>query len=332
LNEIAEMAALPPDADSSRKKRRRPSGRTECGLGLLASLIGLLASRAGYLWIGFDIFAQFTVHFAIAAAAFLIGLLLPRARVFSALVLILAGVVALGLWPHLASRDVRTLAAVPEGHRQIKVASLNLWYANRNYDAVRAEILRLDADVVTLIEIHRDKRPMLDALKASYPYQATCFTIDYCNLAVLSKVPIVESDARVRWVGAPMIRAKLGPELGGLTVIGVHAIRFPHSRAQFRQVTALSDLIETIPGRKLVMGDFNSTAFSRILETMVSRTNLVRLTNLPSWPATFGLPQVAIDHIFVSRGIIQTKSQQIGEPSGSDHYPITLSIAVPLGP
>lgn len=322
-----------PDLDApARKKRRRPGGRLECGLGLLAATIGLLASRAGYLWIGFDIFAQFTLHFALAAGAFALGYLMPRARVFTALVLIVLGIVALGLWPHFASREPRTLAAVPAGYREMRVASLNLWYANQNSDAVLAEIRRLDADVMTLIEIHRDKRPMLEKLKDLYPYQATCFGTDFCNLAILSKTPLSDIEARVRWDGTPMIRGKLGPEFGGLTVIGVHSIRFPHSRAQFRQITSLSDLIETMPGRKLVMGDFNSTPFSRILETFVVRTSLVRLTNLPSWPSTLGLPQVAIDHIFVSDGIVQTRSQQIGEPAGSDHYPVTLSIAVPTGP
>ena len=129
-----------------------------------------------------------------------------------------------------------------------------------------------------------------------------------------------------------MIRAKLGPEVGGLTVLGVHTIRFPYSRAQYRQVTALVRLIEVIPGRKLVMGDFNATPFSRIIQTVAGNANLHRLSWLPSWPANLGLPQVAIDHIFVSPGIRQTQSQQIGEPSGSDHYPITLKLAVPLSP
>jgi len=41
---------------------------------------------------------------------------------------------------------------------------------------------------------------------------------------------------------------------------------------------------------------------------------------------------MAIDHIFVSSGIIPTESQRIGEPAGSDHFPVTLKIAVPLKP
>ena len=121
-------------------------------------------------------------------------------------------------------------------------------------------------------------------------------------------------------------------EAGSITVFGVHTIRFPHSRAQFRQVNILSQLIESTPGHKVVMGDFNATPFSRILQVVQARANLSRLSSLPSWPSYAGLPQISIDHIFVSPGIIATETEQIGVSSGSDHYPVTMKIAVPIQP
>jgi endonuclease/exonuclease/phosphatase (EEP) superfamily protein YafD len=266
------------------------------------------------------------------ALAFLLGLLMPRAKLFTALVLIVMGLVAIGLWPHVASRSPSALASAGPGERDIRVASFNTLWVNDDAAAVQAEILRLDADIITLIEMGPSKRRIIAALKERYPHHADCYGIDYCNLVILSKLPIVESGARALWKGPPFIRAKLGPEAGGLTVFGVHTIRFPHSRAQFRQVTEMADLIETYPGSKLVMGDFNATPFSRILEVLESRANLRRLTNLPSWPSQAGLPQIAIDHIFVSPGLKVTETQQIGEPSGSDHFPVTLRISVPLAP
>jgi len=80
------------------------------------------------------------------------------------------------------------------------------------------------------------------------------------------------------------------------------------------------------------MGDFNATPFSRILGVLQDSANLMRLTNLPTWPSQAGLPQIAIDHIFVSPGIRQLEAGQIGEPAGSDHYPVTVRIAVPASP
>ena len=293
---------------------------------------GLVGSRLGQLWIAFDVFSQFTVQFIVITLAFAIGLLMPRARLLAAFLIIIAGLLAIGSWSHLMSRNPATLGQAGAGEKEIRVATFNTWYSNQNVTAVQAEIERLDADVITLMEVGPNKKPALAALRARYPYQVDCFNIDFCNLVILSKYPVAEQEARVGWEGPPMIRARFGPELGGLTVIGVHTIRFPHSRAQFRQVVALSDLIDSLPGRKLVMGDFNATPFSRIISTIAGRTGLRRLSTLPSWPSNFGLPQVAIDHIFVSPAIRAVQSAQIGQSAGSDHFPITLKIAVPLAP
>ena len=314
------------------RKKRRPTGGLECQLGVLIGLGGLVGSRLGQLWVAFDVFSQFTLQFAVVALAFLVGLFMPRAKLLAAFILIVVGVIGIGTWPHLASEAPQTLATPAEGMQEIRVASYNTLYDNENIDAVKAEVARLDADVITLLEMGPKKRRIMAELKDRYPYQADCYKVDYCNLVVLSKFPVIESDARALWEGAPYIRAKLGPEAGGLTVFGIHTIRFPHSRAQFRQVNVIAHLIENTPGRKLVMGDFNATPFSRIVEVVEQRANLRRLTSLPRWPSHVGLPQMAIDHIFVSSGIIPTESQRIGEPAGSDHFPVTLKIAVPLKP
>jgi len=176
------------------------------------------------------------------------------------------------------------------------------------------------------------KRPILGQLKARYPYQFHCYGVDYCNFAILSKLPFTDAESRGTWAGPPYIRVRLGPEAGGLTVFGVHTIRFPHSLAQFRQVNEIAKVIERTSGPRLVMGDFNATPFSRILGTLQDSANLKRLTNLPTWPSHAGLPQIAIDHVFVSPGIRPLEAEQIGEPAGSDHYPVTVRIAVPAAP
>ncbi len=275
-------------------------------------------------------FAQFTLQFAVMSIAFLFGALMPRAKVLMALVILFAGLIGIGLWPHYVSRSPAVYEAAKAGEREIKVASFNTWYDNQRIADVEAEILRLDADVLVLIEFGPNKRDIVRNVASRYPYQSECFAIDYCHMAILSKFPIASTEARVNWEGAPVIRATFGPELGGLTVFGVHMIRFPHSRAQFRQAAALSTLIDTTPGRKVVMGDFNATPFSRITRTIADQTGLTRLTELPTWPSRLELPQMAIDHIFVSPGIRATEGEAIGDSAGSDHYPVAMKLAVPV--
>lgn len=326
-----DTAQAPLQPGAAGRKKRRPTGGLECRLGLLLGIAGLAASRLGQLWIAFDVFSQFTLQFGVVAVAFAIGAVMPRAKLLAAFLLIVFGVIGIGAWPHIASQaGMMPAATVPAGYAALKAASFNTLYANDNVDAVKAEILKLDADVVTLIEMGPNKRRILGEMKDRYPFQADCYQVDYCNLAILSKLPIAESEARVNWDGPPYIQAKLGAEAGGITVFGVHTIRFPHSRAQFRQANLIASLIESTPGHKLVMGDFNATPFSRILGVVQNRGNLTRLTNLPSWPSTVGLPQIAIDHIFVSPGIVALEGERIGEPAGSDHFPVMLKVAVPL--
>ena len=320
------------DGLALRRKKRRRSGTAECLLGVAVGVTGLILSRAGHLWVGFDVFSQLTLHFAIIAVAFAIGLILPRGRRMVSLLLVLAGVVALGAWPHAASLSPRVLAEPAAGERALRVASFNTLWINEDVEKVRAEIERLDADIVTLLEMSPAKRGLLAQLKLRYPYQADCFASDYCNLAILSKLPIVEREGRSGGEGPPYILARLGAEAGGLSVVGVHTIRFPHSRAQFRQAETIGAFLVKLPGHKLVMGDFNATPFSRIPGVVEVRGNLRRITYLPSWPATFGLPQIAIDHIFISPGVRQLEAARIGEAAGSDHYPVTARIAVPLAP
>ena len=71
---------------------------------------------------------------------------------------------------------------------------------------------------------------------------------------------------------------------------------------------------------------------SQLLTVLQDNANLRRLTTLPTWPSHVSLPQIAIDHIFASPGIRQLEAEQIGEPAGSDHYPVTVRIAVPAEP
>ena len=83
---------------------------------------------------------------------------------------------------------------------------------------------------------------------------------------------------------------------------------------------------------KLMMGDFNTTPFSRLPGMIEDGLGLRRVTHLPTWPANAGLPQLAIDHIFASKAFRVVGNEQIGQSVGSDHFPILMTLAVKLAP
>ncbi|HUE45670.1 MAG TPA: endonuclease/exonuclease/phosphatase family protein, partial [Aestuariivirgaceae bacterium] len=124
--------------------------------------------------------------------------------------------------------------------------------------------------------------------------------------------------------------ATYGPELGGLTVVGAHTMRPPFAGRQLEQMMALGDELSAAGGAQIVAGDFNATPGSLMLQTLVSRAGLRLASGLATWPANFGLPQIAIDHIMVSPTLRILTPAQIGASAGSDHYPVIADIAIPL--
>jgi endonuclease/exonuclease/phosphatase (EEP) superfamily protein YafD len=287
-------APLPEIAPRARSSR----GKLRCILGVLLFASLLAATRLSQLWLSFDVLSHFTLHFAILTIAFAIGYFMPFGRVLTAILISLVAFVGIGAYAQYVSEIPRTLGPVRAGEQQLRLVTFNTRLLNDDAEAIVSEVRRLDPDVATLV-------------------------------AILSKVPIVSSEAKGLWKGPPLIRATLGGAYAGLNVIGVHTIRAPHVRAQFFQMGELADYLDQLQGQFVVMGDFNATPFARLLKIFTERTGLRRLTALPSWPGQAELPQLAIDHVFVSRKIRLLQEPRIGRRSGSDHYPVAVTVAMP---
>lgn len=297
---------------------------------LLVGVGGLLLGRLGHLWIVFDIFSQFGMQALLLTIAGLLALAVPRYKGLAATVFAVVLLVGYGAWPHFASRNGLSASAASPGHKILRVASFNSYIFNDRLDDMEKSIRELSPDVMVIVEFGSGKLPLLDRLKSDFPYQYTCQTDPPCETALISKYPISDFKARAFWDGPPYISASLGPDWNNLTIFGVHTTRFPHSRAQFIQAREFVKMAEGATGLKIVMGDFNSTSFSRINETIADGLDLQRLSYLPTWPARQGFPQLAIDHIFASTGIVAASGEVIGDNAGSDHYPISIAVSVPL--
>ena len=228
--------------------------------------------------------------------------------------LTIAVLAAYGAWPHVVSAKLQQGPyALQPGEKALRIAQFNVFKNNDDYAAIAAEVLRLDADVVSLLEMSsRRMKGVLPLLAKAYPYINSCEDGRFCDMAILSKFPIIEADGLGEWVGAPYVRATLGDEMADISIVGVHTTRFPHSRAQLRQTRELVKLLETFPGELIVMGDFNATPFSRVTRTIEEGTGLMRLTELPTWPTHVQVPQLAIDHIFASKSfrVVPTSNWQ----------------------
>jgi endonuclease/exonuclease/phosphatase (EEP) superfamily protein YafD len=322
--------AVGPDKDAPENEKKKKHRHRQWGgatLGVLFGIAGLLAGRLGHLYADFDVFAQFGAQFAAITLGFALGCILPRYRAIAGFAISVALIAGYSAWPHYVSRHLGNGPFTPEaGEQVVRVAHFNTHATNLDNDAVAAEILRLDADVMTLIEFEAERIPVIAKISQRFPYVYVC-QAPHCNLAIISKVPFEATSGKGIWAGPPLVKATLGGALKGLTVYGVHTIRFPHSRAQLKQFQYLAHELAGGANKLLVMGDFNATPFSRLPSLLEQGTGLTRVTKLPTWSATYGLPQLAIDHIFIGSSLRVLGTQQIGTAAGSDHYPIVMTLA-----
>ena len=305
-------------------------GAVVCLVGLVAGIAVLGAGRLAPLRIEFDVFNHFIPHIAVLIVACLLGLVMARARLVTAIAVMLIGLIGIGLWPHYVSQRGPAPIETLDGERIIRVMSFNTRLQNSDWRAVADEIVRHNPDIVVLLEIGRSKLPILEALEAVWPHRADCLDEDYCQIVILSKFAFVSSKARAHWQGPSMVQVDYGPELGRLTLMGVHTTRPPLSARQLEQMRALGDELAAGDGPRIVAGDFNAAPTSLMLRTVLARSGFELASGLATWPATLGLPQIAIDHILVSPDLRILGPARIGSAAGSDHYPVIAEIAVPL--
>ncbi|MEM8688775.1 MAG: endonuclease/exonuclease/phosphatase family protein [Pseudomonadota bacterium] len=319
---------------------RRPRGLV--WFSLLVSLFGttglfllVIASYYGHLWTPLDAFSHLRVHLIGATLGLGIAALslmtVQRVRI-AVLVLVVAAVFTVlyaGLWPILSqSRDPQPAAGPNE--REFKLVSFNSWTGHKNPKQIADYLATEDADVVVLVEFPKEFQKILGLLRQQFPHQYDCNeTAAYCHIAVLSRHPFAEVEAKSDWKGPPMVRAQFGKELGGLTVFGVHFSQPFTPNWQWSQMRAMASETFVAKGPFIVAGDFNATKDSFLVNAFQEFSGSLRITSLPTWPTWFfELPQIGIDHMFISNGVRPLSPPKVRPNAGSDHLPIKAHLAV----
>ena len=303
---------------------RRKGGMRLCWLGLLAALLGLAAPLLTPLWLGFDIFSQFTIHFIIMAIACMAGLA-SRAGMKLAVPVFIGGILALSAWA-MSGRPPPEESG-PTSGAQMRIMSFNTWTRNRDIGAIAAEVRRHVPDIVGMMEFAPPKEKLPSMLKDMLPYHADCIDRPHCYIGVFSRWPMDRVSARSLWAGPPYMHVVVRTPSGPLNVFVIHTLRFPWMRSQQKQLQAMARLVRKVKGPVVIMGDFNSTPFSIMMREFEATSRLRRHTFLPSWPAWAGpFPQLAIDHVFTSPSLRVISGPYLGASSGSDHFPVILTV------
>ncbi|WP_137392156.1 endonuclease/exonuclease/phosphatase family protein [Rhodoligotrophos defluvii] len=299
-----------------------------CGLAI--SLAVLVAGYLGGVWLPLDVLSHFRLH-ALAAAVVFALVAVSGGRLWVPLAA--AGLVffylAVGFSWLAADKLSSPEGDLRAGERQVKLLSFNSWVLNEDLAAIEGLLRAENADVVVMQEFFSQKKPLLDRVADLYPFQAGCERRIACSLVVLAKYPIASSEISILHPRLPVLQARFGPELAGLTVVSVHTSRAPWIYEQQAQVAALARHVAQRKGPLIVAGDFNATPYSLIFQSFVRGSGLTGLQHWPSWPAVpLALPQLSIDHMFISEGVRPMVSPRPTQPAGSDHLPVVGQFAI----
>ena len=313
---------------------------------LIAAGAPLLASAIPPL----SIFEHLLLQTLLGSACCFIVLLACRRWLTAAVsgALALWCVVAIGS-PLISFDETSANSANPE---KLKLISLNLWAGSPTQDATLRYLTLSQADVIGLVEVTPSWLAALQPLNKLYPFQIGCAQLSRdCDTLLLSKHPFARSYAgrldseapavawaEINWLGHNIIilethlswpfsaaaPAQLNTGDASAAVDPLPGV--PHL-AQGQQAARLARYLAIFSNDVVVMGDFNSTPWSRLQLAFAKAAGLRNWGHLAlSWPSWAPMPfRLPIDQIF-ARGAIDIEQAARGPAVDSDHFPISVIV------
>lgn len=209
-----------------------------------------------------------------------------------------------------------------------------LWNAGDHTETIR-RIADTRPDIVTVQELTGEWRASLQALEATYPYQAICLEADgyHGDSALLSRRPFVQGSEPRCDVADSLAVARI--DLNGVAVtVAAHHQLWPWPRGQWRRFASVRDKLTALPAPLLLAGDFNAVGWSAFLGAYAKATGtrVVRGVGatwiLERWPTEaarfFGL---GIDNILASPAITIQSIERL-PATDSDHLPVLVRFTV----
>lgn len=245
-----------------------------------------------------------------------------------------AGAVALYHLTLLAPAAVPRAPAEVRGET-LRVVSANLLMVHPDTDALAAELVRADADVLLLQEVSPRWVAALErhGLRASHPHGVVHAREDSFGTAILSRRPLLDVGL-FPLGGLPQSRAVNALDGAPVELRNVHTL--PPRRADYvaPHRGALDAIVAWARAQGdspfVIAGDFNATSRSRFAADIAdiagdAWTQAGRGFGHTFPNGVFPLPPVRIDHVYLSRQLTAT-TIAVGEGHGSDHRPLVVEL------
>jgi endonuclease/exonuclease/phosphatase (EEP) superfamily protein YafD len=307
-------------------------------IGLIAAIVAMVLGEVGRIHWLFELCSHFLVQYLFgftAAAAYFA--LRGRWR-WVVVAAVLATISAWRLAPYAPLEA--SAETTSTGTHRIRVMTINVHASSDRYDLVRAEIDRLNPDVIFLPENTDRWAAGLAPLRARYPYFVDGQSPSVFSLFLFSRLPL--SEAAIIKLPEPggfpalVVRVCLdetGKDAACLRLVGIHPPPPLAGRIAAERYAAFRALPDLIGGkdaeRTVLLGDFNCTPWSPLFRDLLAATGMrdgARGFDLsPTWASQWLPFGLKIDNILIGKAIGVT-NHFVGGDVGSDHFPVVADL------
>ncbi len=315
-------------------------GILSVGVVLTLTLLAATLCTAGarYFWL-FDLAIHFRVQYAALGLVGFVLLLVVRAPAWALLALGVAAWNAMYAAPALVTHHPALPRMAGEAATgdpvRLRVASINVLYANDEYSRVADWVQREKPDAVAMLEMTAKWRQALAGLDKIYPHRYQTTGVGGRGVTLWTRLPM--KDASVLPIGVrqePAIQATLEVQGREVRIFAVHLtwpLAPPSAGRRNQQMEMLAERARAVTLPLVVMGDMNITPFSPYFEQLLAdghlRSAAAGFGWQATWPSFFPLAGIQIDHALVNSGVVVEHFSR-GAATGSDHLPVVADLVL----
>lgn len=288
-----------------------------------------LATLADHLHRYLELFSHFRLQYLGAALLLAALLFVLRSRRWAALMLVVAVINVIPVWPWYAAEA----RATPHAGPSFKLLLSNVYAGNKNTQALIDLVIAEDADIVILQELTRKRNAELAPLRETFTYSLNIPREDNFGIAVLSRHPFLSAkviESPPFELPSLVVEVEFGDET--IVFVTTHPLP-PIGKTGFEsrntQLASIAELVNQFAGPRVLIGDLNTTMWGHHYSLLVEETGLNNVRQgfgiLPTWPTHMPFAMIPIDHCLVSEefGVIDARP---GPDIGSDHLPLVVDL------
>jgi endonuclease/exonuclease/phosphatase (EEP) superfamily protein YafD len=238
----------------------------------------------------------------------------------------------------VTSESIRN-ADVGQGH--VRLLLLNVLRTNSQLKETLREVRTHNADLVFLMEVSPDWKPILESVRAEFPHQKQILRDDYTGVAFLSKYPWITAEVIDTEDANPPLEIRFSQMAGQsqpFQLIATHPlppISPDLTASRDSQLSTLAERCRSNPP-SLLVGDFNLAPWSPRFEPILKSGQLTdaslgygltpTLTPLPTL-----LGGLKVDHVLVSRDVT-VRDYSVHACRHSDHTIVIVDFRIESTP